>query len=95
MKTIIEDTWFPAGTKIHIGPGLDDLVFLRCSFEGGEIFVAHDVNRTIFSHCVFHGTSFNGQPLSARIASGCHSALAETEMAATGPAASRPARLRR
>jgi hypothetical protein len=95
MKICIEDTWFPAGTKIRIGPGADELVFLRCSFEGGEIFVEHDVDEMIFLQCVFHGTSFSGQPLSERIATRCHSAPIETEAVATGPAASRHARFRR
>ena len=95
MKVVIEDTWFPAGTRISVGGGADTLVFLRCSFEGGEIFVEHDVDRTIFSQCVFHGTSFSGQPLSDRIAAGCHRAPVGTEAAAKGPAASRHAAFRR
>ena len=92
MKIRIEDTWFPAGTKIRIGRGEDELVFLRCSFEGGEIFIERDVDRGIFSQCVFHGTNFSGQPLSERIASGCHCVPVGTEAAATGPSASRPPR---
>lgn len=95
MRIRIENTWFPAGTKIRIGRGADELVFLRCSFEGGEIFVEHDVDGEIFSQCVFQGTSFSGQPLSGRIATQCHSAPAETEAVATGPVASRHARFRR
>jgi len=82
MKTIIEDTWFPAGTRIRIGGGPDELLFLRCSFEGGEIFIGHEVDRTIFSRCVFRGTSFSGQSLSERIAIACHSVPPETEEAA-------------
>ena len=95
MKIRIEDTSFPAGTKIRISRGADELVFLRCSFEGGEIFVEPDVEGEIFLQCVFHGTSFGGQPLSERIAIRCHSAPAETEAAAMGPAAFRHARFRR
>lgn len=79
MKAIIEDTWFPAGTKIRIGGGADELLFLRCSFEGGEIFVGPEVDRMIFSQCVFRGTSFSGQGLTERIAIACHSASPETE----------------
>lgn len=95
MKVVIEDTWFPAGTRISVGGGADTLVFLRCSFEGGEIFVAHDVERTIFSRCVFHGTNFTGQPLSDRIGRECHSTPVTTESAATRAVASRHARFRR
>src|SRR5579875_3151245 len=82
MRIRIENTWFPAGTKIRIGRGADELVFLRCFFEGGEIFVEHDVDGEIFSQCVFQGTIFSGQPLSRRIATQCHSAPVETEAAA-------------
>jgi hypothetical protein len=95
MRIRIENTWFPAGTKIRIGRGADELVFLRCFFEGGEIFVEHDVDGEIFSQCVFQGTIFSGQPLSRRIATQCHSAPVETEAAAAGPAASRRAKFRR
>lgn len=95
MKTVIEDTWFPTGTRIRIGGGADELVFLRCSFEGGEIFVAQEVDRTIFAKCVFHSTRFSGQPLSARIAAGCQSIAAATEAAAHGTASARHTRFRR
>lgn len=79
MRAIIEDTWFPAGTRIRIGGGADELLFLRCSFEGGEIFVGHEVDRMIFSQCIFRGTSFSGQRLTERIAVACHTALPGTE----------------
>ena len=94
MRAIIEDTWFPASTRLRIGEGADELLFLRCSFEGGEIFVEHAIDRTIFSHCVFRGTSFSGQSLSERIAAACRSAPAETEETAA-PRGSREGRFRR
>ena len=96
MKTVIEDTWFPAGTRIRIGAGADELAFRHCSFEGGEIFIEHEVDRTIFSQCFFHGTSFSGQPLSDRIAAGCHGAPGGTEAAAAkGASVRKPAKFRR
>jgi hypothetical protein len=95
MKIVIEDTWFPPGTKIRVGGGTDELTFLRCSFEGGEIFVEDDVTRPIFSRCIFHGTSFSGQTLSARISSECQSAPCQMESAATASVATRHARFRR
>jgi hypothetical protein len=94
MKTVIEDTWFPAGAKIRVGKGADELSFLRCTFEGGEIFIEPNVEGTIFLHCVFQHTRFSGQPLSERIALGCHNAFVDTEAAAIAPAARR-ARFRR
>lgn len=84
MRAIIQDTWFPAGTNIRIGGGRDELLFLRCSFEGGEIFVGPEVDRMIFSQCVFRGTSFSGQTLTERIAIACHSAAPEIEESAPG-----------
>ena len=95
MKMVVEDTWFPAGTKIRISGGTDELIFLRCSFEDGEIFVEYDVEGTIFSRCIFRGTSFRGQRLSTRIASECRSVPGEMESAATEPVAVRHARFRR
>jgi hypothetical protein len=94
MRTVIEDTWFPAGTKIRVGKGADELSFLRCTFEGGEIFIEPDVERTIFLHCVFQHTRFSGQPLSERIAVGCRHASVDTEASAIAPVA-RHARFRR
>ena len=94
MRAIIEDTWFPAGARLRIGEGGDELLFLRCSFEGGEIFVEHAIHRTIFSQCVFRGTSFSGQSLSERIAVACRSAPAETEETAA-PVGPRAGRFRR
>lgn len=86
MRTVIEDTWFPACTRIRIDVGADELLFLRCSFDGGEIFIGHGVDRTVFSRCVFRGTSFSGQSLSERIATACHCAPPETEdTSASGP----------
>lgn len=93
MRTVIEDTWFPAGTKIHVGKGTDELSFRRCTFEGGEIFIEPNVNGRIFLHCVFQHTRFSGQPLSERIAVACHNAFVHTEASALAPAA-RPARFR-
>ncbi len=90
MRIIIEDTWFPAGTKIRVGPGADELSFLRCTFEAGEIFIEPEVDRRIFLHCVFQHTYFSGQPLSERIAVGCHSAFVDTETAAMGPIVRHP-----
>lgn len=87
MKITIEDTWFPAGTKIRVGGGADELAFLRCTFEGGDIFIELDVDRRIFLHCVFQHTRFSGQPLSERVAVGCRSASVATEAAAMGPVA--------
>jgi hypothetical protein len=94
MKVIIEDTWFPAGTKIRVSRGADELSFLRCTFEGGEIAIEPDVDRRIFLHCVFQHTRFTGQPLSELISVGCHSASVNTEAAAMGPNA-RHAKFRR
>lgn len=94
MRVIIEDTWFPASTRLRIGEGADELLFLRCSFEGGEIFVDHAINRTIFSQCVFRGTIFSGQSLSERISTECRTAQADTEETAP-PIGSREGRFRR
>lgn len=94
MKAIIEDTWFPAGTRLRIGEGEDELLFLRCSFEGGEIFIERTINRTIFSQCVFRGTTFSGQSLSERISAACRTAPAETEETAA-PIGSRVGRFHR
>ena len=82
MRAIIEDTWFPAGTKIRIGGGADELLFVRCAFEGGEIEIEPEVDRTIFSQCVFRGTRFSGQSLSDRIAIACRLTAPGTEEAA-------------
>lgn len=79
MTTVIEDTWFASGTKIRIGGGLDEVLFRRCSFDGGEIFIGDDVDRTIFMQCIFRGTSFTGQLLTERIAIACQSASPGTE----------------
>ncbi|HET8997900.1 MAG TPA: hypothetical protein VFN42_14620 [Acetobacteraceae bacterium] len=87
MKTIIEDTRFPAATRIRIGGGPDELMFVRCSFEGGEIVIEREVDRTVFSQCVFRGTRFSGQSLSNRIADTCHTVLSYTEETAPPPAA--------
>ena len=95
MRTVFEDTWFPSCTKIRIGRGTDELSFERCSFEGGEIFIEEDVDRSIFSHCLFQHTRFSGQPLSDRIATACHSTASGTEAAASGPATARYPRFRR
>jgi hypothetical protein len=82
MKAIIEDTHFPAGTRIRISGGPDELLFVRCLFEGGEIFIGQEVDQMIFSQCVFRGTSFSGQSPSERIAIACHSARPDTEATA-------------
>ena len=79
MRTIIENTWFPASTMIQIGEGSDQLEFRRCSFEGGQILIEQEVHRTIFRECVFRGTTFAGQCLSDRIAIACRQAPADTE----------------
>jgi hypothetical protein len=79
MRAIIEDTWFPAGTRIRIGRGSDELLFVRCSFEGGEIVFEREVDQTIFSQCIFRGTRFIGQSLCDRIASACSAVAAQTE----------------
>lgn len=83
MKAIIEDTWFPAGTKIRINDGADELLFRRCSFDGGEIFIADEIKRMIFSRCVFRGTRFSGQSLTERIATACRSVSPATEETAS------------
>ncbi|HEY0183216.1 MAG TPA: hypothetical protein VGC09_10455 [Rhodopila sp.] len=93
MRAIIENTCFHTDTRIRIAAGADEMLFLRCSFEGGEIFIEQEVDRTIFSQCVFRGTHFSGQRLSARIAVGCQSALADTE-ATSGVAAVAGSRFR-
>jgi hypothetical protein len=79
MHTIIEDTWFPAGTRIRIGAGSDALRFVHCAFEGGEIEVEQTVDQAVFIRCTFRGTSFRGQPLSERIATGCRQLQPATE----------------
>jgi hypothetical protein len=94
MRTVIEETWFAAGTNIRVGKGADELSFRRCTFEGGEIFVEPNVDTTIFIQCVFQHTRFSGQPLSERIAVGCRTAIVDTEAAAFTPSA-RHARFRR
>ncbi|PPQ36096.1 hypothetical protein [Rhodopila globiformis] len=94
MRAIIEDTWFPAGTRIRIGQGSDELLFIRCSFEGGEIVFEREVDRTIFSQCIFRGTRFIGQTLCDRIASACSAVAGETEDTAA-QTASRHGRFRR
>ncbi|MEA2737624.1 MAG: hypothetical protein QOH05_931 [Acetobacteraceae bacterium] len=87
MRAVIEDTWFPTGTRIRIAGGVDGLLFRRCLFEGGEILIEPDVNQTIFAQCIFRGTTFSGQSLSERIATGCKGVPAQTEdtAASTGP----------
>ncbi|HEX2944093.1 MAG TPA: hypothetical protein VHO91_23765 [Rhodopila sp.] len=94
MKAIIEDTWFPAGTRIRIGGGTDELRFVRCSFEGGEIVVEQEVDRTVFSQCIFRGTRFSGQSLSDRIADACRTVRSHTEDTAP-PVTTRAGRFRR
>jgi len=94
MRLTIEDTWFPASTRIHVGRGSDELSFRRCTFEGGEIFIEPDVNCSIFQRCVFQHTRFSGQPLSKRISDDCHTAAVGTEAAAADETARR-ARFRR
>ena len=84
MKTIIEDTWFPAGTRIRIGGGSDALRFIHCSFEGGEIQIEVGVDQAVFERCTFRGTSFVGQPLSDRVATGCRILQPLTEDTAAG-----------
>ncbi len=94
MKVLVQDTWFPSGTRIRIGGGVDEILFLQCSFDGGDIFIEPDVDRTIFSQCRFRGTNFSGQKLSERIAIGCRAAPADTEETAAA-AGARDGRFRR
>ena len=86
MTAIIEDACFTAGARIRIDRAAGDLAFRHCSFEGCDIFVADEVDATIFERCIFRGAIFSGQPLSPRIASDCHKVHAEIEMAAPPPA---------
>ncbi|MES1993247.1 MAG: hypothetical protein V4457_06505 [Pseudomonadota bacterium] len=81
MRLIIRDTWFPVGTRITIGSGQDELVFVRCTFEGGEIAVDAAIEQPIFAACLFQGTRFSGQPLSARISHECQWCASVTEAA--------------
>ncbi len=81
MKLIIRDTWFPMGTRIAIGSGQDELVFVRCTFEGGEIAVDAAIDRPIFAACLFQGTRFTEQSLSARISRECQWSAPATEAA--------------
>ena len=83
MRLVIRDTWFPAGTHILIEAGLDELAFVRCTFEGGRITVDETIDRPIFMACLFQGTRFDLQGLSERIARGCHWHAPPTEAAAT------------
>ncbi|MGB5146922.1 MAG: hypothetical protein WBN86_07325 [Porticoccaceae bacterium] len=85
MKLVIRDTWFPSGTQIDIEAGQDELAFVRCTFEGGEIVVDAAVDRPIFLGCLFQGTRFSGQPLSARISRECHWCAPATEASASVP----------
>lgn len=85
MRLVIRDTWFPSGTRIDIEAGQDELVFVRCTFEGGEIAVDAIVDRPIFLDCLFQGTRFSGQPLSARISHECHWCAPATEAATSVP----------
>jgi hypothetical protein len=86
MTATIEDACFTASAKIRIDRVAADFAFRHCSFEGCEIFVADEVDATIFTRCIFRGAIFSGQPLSPRIASDCHKVHAEIEMAAPPPA---------
>ena len=85
MTVLIEDACFSAGAKIRIGGAATDLAFRHCSFEGCEIFVADEVDVTIFTRCIFRGAIFSGQPLSQRISRECQRGCAETETAASVP----------
>jgi hypothetical protein len=85
MRLVIRDTWFPPGTRIDIEAGQDELIFVRCTFEGGEIAVDAAIDRLIFSACLFQGTRFSRQPLSARISHECHWHAPATEAAACVP----------
>jgi hypothetical protein len=95
MKTTIEDACFSAGAKIRIDRETGDLAFRRCSFEGCDIFVAAEVETTIFTQCVFRSTTFSGQPLSPRIASDCQCGCPDVEVAGAAPAAVQHTRFRR
>ena len=90
MRVVIEDSYFPAGTRIRIGRGSDALTFLRCTFEGGEIAIDPEVDQEIFRRCMFLQTHFPGQALSDRIAVDCSRPSVATE--ASAPAASTPFR---
>ena len=79
MKVLIRDTWFPPKTRIAIGAGADELSFVRCTFVGGEIAIEHDVDRRIFSNCLFKGTVFSVQSLSERTSQGCRWIAPTTE----------------
>jgi hypothetical protein len=89
MRIVVEDTWFPGRTRIRIGGGSDELTFVRCTFEGGEIHIEEEVDRPIFHLCLFQGTRFSGQPVSSRIAEACSWISPPTEAAshAAGAAA--------
>jgi len=95
MKATIEDACFSAGAKIRIDGDTGELAFRRCSFEGCDIFVAAGIEGTIFTQCVFRGTTFSGQSLSPRIASDCQWGCADIEIAGTAPVAAQHVRLRR
>jgi hypothetical protein len=79
MDVIIRDAMFCRHTVIEIRPGQDRVVFERCVFEGGYVFVDEAIDCTTFVACSFHGTSFTGQALSPRIARECHWQPAPTE----------------
>ena len=95
MTTMIEDACFTAGAKIRVDRGTGELAFRHCSFEGCDIFVDEHIEQTIFVQCVFRGTAFSGQPLSARIARDCQTPRADIEMAGTRPETGAPGRFRR
>jgi hypothetical protein len=95
MTATIEDACFTAGAKIRVDRGTGELAFRRCSFEGCDIFVAAEVETTIFTQCVFRCTTFSGQPLSPRIAHDCQSGCADVEVAGAPSAMAQHTRFRR
>ena len=94
MKITIEDTLFPPSTRIRVGGGADELSFVRCTFEGGEIFIEAEVDQRIFRDCVFQHTRFSGKALCEPLSTGCKNAFVGTEAAMSTPV-ERHARFRR
>lgn len=72
MDVTIRDGWFHNRTIVRVAGGEDALVFERCTFNGGELRIDREVDRVIFSSCLFFGTVFPDQPLTSRIARDCH-----------------------
>ena len=71
MHLTIKDAWFSSRTVVRVDAGNDHLIFERCTFHGGEVQIAPEIDRQIFIGCLFQGTTFSSQTLGARISTDC------------------------